>query len=58
MARTDEPAEVRAGEEADPVLASMWRHERAARIDDGPEEMHKSVVAREVMKPYGVKVEV
>ena len=42
----------------DTVLASMWRHERAARIYDGPDEVHKSVVAREVLKPYGVKVEV
>jgi alkylation response protein AidB-like acyl-CoA dehydrogenase len=42
----------------DTVLASMWRHERAARIYDGPDEVHKSVVAREVLKGYGVKVEV
>ena len=42
----------------DTVLASMWRHERAARIYDGPDEVHKSVVAREVLKPYGVTVEV
>jgi alkylation response protein AidB-like acyl-CoA dehydrogenase len=42
----------------DTVLASLWRHERAARIYDGPDEVHKSVVAREVLKPYGVSVEV
>jgi alkylation response protein AidB-like acyl-CoA dehydrogenase len=42
----------------DTVLASMWRHERAARIYDGPDEVHKSVVAREVLKAYGVTVEV
>jgi acyl-CoA dehydrogenase len=42
----------------DTVLASMWRHERAARIYDGPDEVHKSVVAREVLKSYGVSVEV
>jgi acyl-CoA dehydrogenase len=42
----------------DTVLASMWRHERAARIYDGPDEVHKSVVAREVLKAYGVEVEV
>ena len=42
----------------DTVLASMWRHERAARIYDGPDEVHKSVVAREILKAYGVVVEV
>jgi hypothetical protein len=34
----------------------MARHERAARIYDGPDEVHKSVVAREILKPYGVNV--
>jgi acyl-CoA dehydrogenase len=42
----------------DTVLGYMWRHERAARIYDGPDEVHKSVVAREVLKAYGVDVEV
>jgi alkylation response protein AidB-like acyl-CoA dehydrogenase len=42
----------------DTVLAWFWRHERAARIYDGPDEVHKSVVARQVLKPYGVDVEV
>jgi alkylation response protein AidB-like acyl-CoA dehydrogenase len=42
----------------DTVLAFLWRHERAARIYDGPDEVHKSVVAREMLKPYGVTVEV
>jgi alkylation response protein AidB-like acyl-CoA dehydrogenase len=42
----------------DTVLAWMWRHERAARIYDGPDEVHKSVVARQVLKGYGVDVEV
>ncbi len=42
----------------DTVLGSMWRHERAARIYDGPDEVHKSVVARQVLKGYGVDVEV
>jgi alkylation response protein AidB-like acyl-CoA dehydrogenase len=42
----------------DTVLGFMWRHERAARIYDGPDEVHKSVVAREVLKPYGVDIEV
>ena len=42
MARTDEPAEVRAGEEVDPERLRAFL----------------AVVAREVWKPYGVKVEV
>jgi acyl-CoA dehydrogenase len=40
----------------DTPLASMARHERAARIYDGPDEVHKSVLAREILKPYGVNV--
>jgi acyl-CoA dehydrogenase len=39
----------------DDVLLAFWyRHERGARIYDGPDEVHKSVVAREVLKGYGV----
>jgi acyl-CoA dehydrogenase len=33
-------------------LAWFWRHERAARIYDGPDEVHKLVVARETLRPY------
>ncbi|HVS01247.1 MAG TPA: acyl-CoA dehydrogenase family protein [Thermoanaerobaculia bacterium] len=33
-------------------LAWFWRHERAARIYDGPDEVHRRVVAREVLRPY------
>ncbi|MBW3572492.1 MAG: acyl-CoA dehydrogenase family protein [Gemmatimonadetes bacterium] len=40
----------------DTPLASMARHERAARIYDGPDEVHKSVVAREILRRYGVSV--
>lgn len=40
------------------VLSFIARHERAARIYDGPDEVHKSVVARRVLKEYGVEVEV
>src|SRR5688572_28852323 len=37
----------------DDLLLSFWyRHERAARIYDGPDEVHKSLVAREVLKGY------
>jgi len=34
----------------DTPLAFMWRQARAARIYDGPDEVHKMVVAREVLK--------
>jgi acyl-CoA dehydrogenase len=38
----------------DATLLSYWyRHERAARIYDGPDEVHKSVVARGVLRKYG-----
>jgi alkylation response protein AidB-like acyl-CoA dehydrogenase len=40
----------------DTVLSFMYRHERAARIYDGPDEVHKSVVARQILKGYGVDV--
>jgi alkylation response protein AidB-like acyl-CoA dehydrogenase len=41
----------------DDTLLSFWyRHERGARIYDGADEVHKSVVAREVLKKYGVDV--
>jgi alkylation response protein AidB-like acyl-CoA dehydrogenase len=37
----------------DDLLLSFWyRHERGARIYDGPDEVHKSLVAREVLKGY------
>ncbi len=41
----------------DDTLLSFWyRHERGARIYDGPDEVHKTVVARYALKPYGVSV--
>jgi alkylation response protein AidB-like acyl-CoA dehydrogenase len=40
----------------DTVLAYWYRHERAARIYDGPDEVHKTVVARSVLRKYGVNV--
>lgn len=40
----------------DTVLAYWYRHERAARIYDGPDEVHKSVVARGILRKYGVDV--
>jgi alkylation response protein AidB-like acyl-CoA dehydrogenase len=35
-------------------LAWWWRHERGARIYDGADEVHKSVVARELLRAYRV----
>jgi alkylation response protein AidB-like acyl-CoA dehydrogenase len=40
----------------DTPLAYWYRHERAARIYDGPDEVHKTVVARSILKQYGVEV--
>lgn len=41
----------------DDMLLSFWyRHERGARIYDGADEVHKTVVAREVLKGYGVDI--
>ncbi len=40
----------------DTLLAFWYRHERGARIYDGPDEVHKTVVAREVLKGYGLKL--
>ena len=37
----------------DTPLAYWYRHERAARIYDGADEVHKSVVARRILKGYG-----
>ena len=41
----------------DDTLLSFWyRHERGARIYDGPDEVHKSLVAREILREYGVSL--
>jgi len=37
------------------VLSYWYRHERAARIYDGPDEVHKMVVARSELRKYGRK---
>ncbi|MDT5061045.1 MAG: acyl-CoA dehydrogenase [Acidobacteriota bacterium] len=42
----------------DTALAYWYRHERAARIYDGPDEVHKAVVARSVLRKYGVDVSI
>ncbi|MBI5082163.1 MAG: acyl-CoA dehydrogenase family protein [Chloroflexi bacterium] len=42
----------------DTMLAFAYRRERAARIYDGPDEVHKSAVARHILKEYGVNVSI
>lgn len=42
----------------DTPLAHWYRHERAARIYDGPDEVHKSVVARRILRDYGVNIRI
>jgi hypothetical protein len=38
---------------SDDTLLSFWyRHERGARIYDGPDEVHKSVLARKILQKY------
>lgn len=39
----------------DDLILSFWyRHERGARIYDGPDEVHKGVLARSILKGYGM----
>jgi alkylation response protein AidB-like acyl-CoA dehydrogenase len=38
----------------DLVLSHFYRHERGARIYDGADEVHKSVVARAVLQRHGM----
>jgi acyl-CoA dehydrogenase len=33
-------------------LATMWSHARAGRIYDGPDEVHRMVVARRILKAF------
>jgi len=35
-------------------LAYWYRHERGARIYDGPDEVHKASLARQILKKYGL----
>jgi len=39
----------------DTPLAWWYRHERAARIYDGPDEVHKGSLARRILRGYGMK---
>ena len=36
-------------------LAFWWGHERGARIYDGPDEVHKTSVARHILRGYGME---
>jgi len=36
----------------DTILSAYYRHERAARIYDGADEVHKSIVAKLILKKY------
>ena len=36
----------------DTPVASMWRNGRALRIADGPDEVHKMVIARRELKRF------
>jgi alkylation response protein AidB-like acyl-CoA dehydrogenase len=40
----------------DTPLAGWYRHERAARIYDGPDEVHKMALARRILRGYGLEV--
>ncbi len=42
------------GVTSDTVLSWYYVHERGARIYDGPDEVHKMVVAKRIMKRYGL----
>ncbi|MCY7351372.1 MAG: acyl-CoA dehydrogenase family protein [Cytophagaceae bacterium] len=45
-----------AGLTDDLVLSFWFRHERAARIYDGADEVHKTALARSILKEYGLDV--
>jgi alkylation response protein AidB-like acyl-CoA dehydrogenase len=40
----------------DTVLSFWYRHERGARIYDGPDEVHKSALTRKILKNYGFDI--
>jgi alkylation response protein AidB-like acyl-CoA dehydrogenase len=39
----------------DTPIAWWYRHERAARIYDGPDEVHKASLAKRILGRYGMK---
>lgn len=40
----------------DTILSFWYRHERGARIYDGPDEVHKTALARKILKGYGLDI--
>jgi alkylation response protein AidB-like acyl-CoA dehydrogenase len=38
----------------DTILSFLYRHERGARIYDGPDEVHRAVVARKTLQTFGL----
>jgi acyl-CoA dehydrogenase len=38
----------------DTPIATWWRHERAARIYDGPDEVHKASLAKRILTRHGM----
>ena len=40
----------------DIILSHFYRHERAARIYDGADEVHITNVAKGVLSKYGLKI--
>jgi acyl-CoA dehydrogenase len=40
----------------DTIISFFFRHERAARIYDGPDEVHKIAVARRILRDYAEKM--
>ncbi len=40
----------------DTPLSAIFRHERGARIYDGPDEVHKAAVARRILKEHGLEL--
>ncbi|MEJ6516421.1 MAG: acyl-CoA dehydrogenase family protein, partial [Pseudomonadales bacterium] len=40
------------GVSQDTPLAAMWTGQRTLRLADGPDEVHKRVIAREELKKY------
>jgi alkylation response protein AidB-like acyl-CoA dehydrogenase len=38
----------------DTILQYFYRHERGARIYDGPDEVHKTVIAKRALRKYGM----
>jgi acyl-CoA dehydrogenase len=41
---------------SDTILSWYYAHERGARIYDGPDEVHKMVVARRILKAYAAEI--